>query len=508
MQKNLMSNSNTSPKPARLLQIPLLWTGTTYFAEGLPYSLVRQISSVFFKDHNATLQAIGLTSLYGLPWTLKFLWAPFIESFGTKRKWLCMMQFFLVIIALLMGFASTLPNALTFVAILFFVMAVLSATNDIAIDGYYMEALDDDGQAKFVGYRVMAYRLALITGAGGIVSLVGKTNWLTGFALAAIIFIALSVYHQLFLPRVETETKTISKIWHSAFSKQNILIMTSAVALFLMATDLVESESFRTTTAPLRPYMNRMSTPDRIGLVFLLVIIALLAAFRPIKKRLEQSDSIVGNAFISFLDQPKIKYILLFVMLYRAGESLLSSMSTPFILDIGITKFEFGIISGTIGTLCSIAGTITGGWLISRYDLIRTIWPITLGQNLTNLVYMGMAYHFNHFVGHPELGAADIGAVGVIHAMDQLAGGLGTAVFVTFLMRTCKKEYKASHFAIVSGLMSVCGTLMGGISGFLAASLGYVLFFGLSFCASIPGMILIFYIPFLRHRSKKDQKFS
>ncbi len=503
---NKLSNTNASQKPTRFLQNPFLWAGTTYFAEGLPFSIVRQISSVFFKDHNATLQAIGLTSLYGLPWTLKFLWAPFIESVGTKRKWLCLMQLCLVVVALLMAFASTLPESLKFVAILFFVMAVLSATNDIAIDGYYMEALDDDGQAKFVGYRVMAYRLALIAGAGGIVALVGKTNWLAGFVLAGIIFGVLVIYHHTSLPRVEIETRPISNIWRSVLSGKNILIMAGAVLLFFTAKTLIASDPFRTITAPLRPYLNRMSTPDWIALALLLVITSLLIAFKPLKRRLEQSDSIVGNSFISFLDQPKIKQILLFVILYRAGESLLSSMSTPFILDIGITKFEFGIISGTIGTLCSIAGAVAGGWLISRYDLIRTIWPITLGQNLTNLVYMGMAYKFSHLVGHPELGAADIGMVGVVHAIDQLAGGLGTAVFVTFLMRTCKEEYKASHFAIVSGLMSVCGTLMGVVSGFLAASFGYVLFFGLSFMASIPGMILLFHVPFLRHRLKEDKR--
>ncbi|MBW2646236.1 MAG: MFS transporter [Deltaproteobacteria bacterium] len=497
-----VTNTNAPQKPTRFLQNPFLWTGTTYFAEGLPFSLVRQISSVFFKDHNATLQAIGLTSLYGLPWTLKFLWAPFIESVGTKRKWLCLMQLCLMVVALLMAFASTLPESLKFVAILFFVMAVLSATNDIAIDGYYMEALDDDGQAKFVGYRVMAYRLALIAGAGGIVSLVGKTNWLAGFVLAGIIFGVLVIYRQIYLPRVEIETRPISSIWRSVLSGKNIIITASAVFFFFIARALIESDLFKTTTAPIRPYLDRMSTPDWIGLALLIVITSLVIAFKPLKRRLEQSNSIVGNSFISFLDQPKIKQILLFVILYRAGESLLSSMSTPFILDIGITKFEFGIISGTIGTLCSITGTIAGGWLISRYDLIKTIWPITLAQNLTNVVYMGMAYKFSHLVGHPELGAANIGMVGVVHAIDQLAGGLGTAVFVTFLMRTCKKEYKASHFAIVSGLMSVCGTLMGVVSGFLAASFGYVIFFGLSFLASIPGMILLFHIPFLRHRLK------
>ena len=499
-----LANKNNAQTPTRFFQNPFLWTGTTYFAEGLPYSIVRQISSVFFKDHNATLQAIGLTSLYGLPWTLKFLWAPFIESFGTKRKWLCLMQIFLGIVAFLMGVASTLPEPLKFVAILFFVMAVLSATNDIAIDGYYMEALDDDGQAKFVGYRVMAYRVALIAGAGGIVSLVGQTNWLTGFMLTGIMLTAISVYHHTSLPRVEIERQPILKLWRNVFNRKNSLIMASAVLLLLIGNTIIESDFFKAITDPMRPYLDRMSTPDWIGLSLLLVLMSLLTAFKAIKKRFARSDSIIGNAFITFLDQPKVKYILLFVILYRAGESLLSSMSTPFILDIGITKFEFGIISGTIGTLCSIAGTMVGGWLISRYDLIRTIWPITLAQNLTNLAYMGMAYQFHHLIGHPELGAANIGAVGVIHAMDQLAGGFGTAVFVTFLMRTCKEAYKASHFAIVSGLMSASGTLMGIISGFLAASLGYPLFFGLSFLASIPGMILIFHIPFLHHRLRED----
>jgi PAT family beta-lactamase induction signal transducer AmpG len=172
------------------------------------------------------------------------------------------MQLFLGIVAFLMGFSSTLPEALKLVAILFFVMALLSATNDIAIDGYYMEALDDDGQAKFVGYRVMAYRVALIAGAGGIVSLVGTTNWLTGFVVVGIILTAVTLYHHISLPRVETERESISKLWRSVLNRKNILIIASAILLFLIANTIIESDSFKAIKAPMSPYLDRISTPD------------------------------------------------------------------------------------------------------------------------------------------------------------------------------------------------------------------------------------------------------
>ena len=83
------------------------WIATTYFAEGFPYSVVRQISSVFFKDSGASLQAIGMTSLYGLPWVLKFLWAPFVDEFSTKRRWLLLMEACLTAVIFLMATGST-----------------------------------------------------------------------------------------------------------------------------------------------------------------------------------------------------------------------------------------------------------------------------------------------------------------------------------------------------------------------------------------------------------------
>jgi len=161
-----MSKKNSNGKSSPL-NVPYVWAFTTYFAEGLPYTIIRMVSSVFFRDMRVSLEAIGLTSLFGIPWVIKFLWGPLIDQFGTKRKWILIMQFLLVLLFLVVAVMSALPFGVTVIGGLLFFGAFLSATHDIAIDGYYMEALDKEGQAKFVGYRVMAYRLAMDTMTAG-----------------------------------------------------------------------------------------------------------------------------------------------------------------------------------------------------------------------------------------------------------------------------------------------------------------------------------------------------
>ena len=130
--------------------------------------------------------------------------------------------------------------------------------------------------------------------------------------------------------------------------------------------------------------------------------------------------------------------------------------------------------------------------------------PFLLAQNLTNVVYMFLAFGLNRYVvlntGADELipiGQFNLFLVAVVHAFDQFAGGLGTAVLVTFLMRTCLPEYKAAHFAIGTGLMNIGGVLSGVTSGFLAHWLGYGIFFGISFLVSVPAMGLAIFLPFI-----------
>ena len=103
------------------------------------------------------------------------------------------------------------------------------------------------------------------------------------------------------------------------------------------------------------------------------------------------------------------------------------------------------------------------------------------------------------------IGPANLALVASVHAFDQFSGGLGTSVLVTYLMRTCLSDFKASHFAIGTGLMNISGVLSGVLSGFLASWIGYGYFFGFSFLASLPGMFLIFFIPFLDKEEQTNE---
>ena len=213
---------------------------------------------------------------------------------------------------------------------------------------------------------------------------------------------------------------------------------------------------------------------------------------------LGRSDTIYGKAFLSFVDREHITPIILFIIFIRTGEYMLSSMLAPFIIDLGI-KIHYGWICAGVGLPCSIIGAMIGGALISRFSLKKMIWPFLLAQNGSNIIYMALAFHLDSFLAMnnvtnatTDIGLKNLITVASVTGFDQLAGGLGTAVLMTFLMRICRAKFKAAHYAIGTGLMSISGLYGGALSGFLASWLGYGSFFGISFLLSIPGMILIF----------------
>ncbi|WP_437838071.1 MFS transporter [Sorangium sp. So ce1153] len=176
-----------------------LWISSTYFAEGLPYAIAHKVAGEFFTAAGASLEIIGLVSLYGLPWNLKFLWSPLVDLHGSSRRWLVGAEIALAVI--LLGLAAAADSgALGLVAALFGLVAVAAATHDIAVDGFYLQALDKDAQAAFSGLRVGAYRLALLAGAL-LVAFAGWASFGASFAVAAIGLALLAGAHGVGLPR-------------------------------------------------------------------------------------------------------------------------------------------------------------------------------------------------------------------------------------------------------------------------------------------------------------------
>ncbi|NIM83774.1 MAG: MFS transporter [Candidatus Aminicenantes bacterium] len=508
-----------------------IWTFTTYFTEGFPYGMIRSVSSLFFRDMNAPLEFIGLTSLYQLPWTLKFLWGPWVDEYSSKRRWMLTMQPLLLVMLAVAALLTPLDNSIYLIFGLFFVGAIIAATHDIAIDGYYMEALDKDGQAKFVGYRTMAFRIAWMTGTGVIATIGVTAGWFLGFLAAAVIFGLFFLYHIFFLPEVQTRKKKIKVLFSRALDEKPLLLASALIIVVLGVYLFFQSPVYSQLKEQV-PLLKKITFSHWIALLLLLGLV-LLGIFRKRLKALilRDPESQYSRAFVYFMDRDRIAVILTFIILLRAGEWTLTNMVSPFIVDIGI-KIHYGWLSAGVGLPASIVGAILGGWMISRLSLKKVMWPFILAQNFSNLIYMGLALHLSYFlninqwvVHHPVLllglpgygivvpleplpiGTGNLLLVALTHGFDQFASGLGTAVLMTFLMRICKKEFKAAHYAIGSGLMNVTGIFAGVSSGFIAAWLGYAWLFGISFVASIPAMVLIPFLPYLSDReATKDTK--
>jgi PAT family beta-lactamase induction signal transducer AmpG len=161
----------------------LCWVGILYFAEGFPFGLVFDAFPVYFRFHHVSLASIGLLSLAGLPWTLKFLWAPAVDLIGSRRSWIVGCQVFLALTLLLV--LTLDPSGEGLVLWLIMGLAVLSATQDIAIDAYTIELLDESEMGPANGLRVTTYRIALIAAGGLFVALAGWLGWKGAFTVAA-----------------------------------------------------------------------------------------------------------------------------------------------------------------------------------------------------------------------------------------------------------------------------------------------------------------------------------
>lgn len=383
------------------------WVATTYYGEGLPYSIVHQVSAELFTAFGASLSAIGYTSLYGLAWNFKFLWSPAVDHYGHKRSWIVATQIALAVAILAIAMPAQ-QGDLTTVAWLLVPVSVLAATQDIAIDGFYLEALPDKRQAALSGLRVGAYRVALLVGKGGLVILAGLAGgWKAAFIAAGAMMLLLGIAHALFLPR------------------------------------------------PAKTDPSERSAPKAFW-----------------------------HALASFLRQPKVLLVLAFILTYRAGDALMFAMGTPFLKDLGLSLTERGIVSGTWGTITSVAGSMVGGFIVSRLGLERTLRPIALAQGFAILLYAWLAH------ARPTLPAI-IATV----LVEQFVAGIGTAGLVVYLMRRCQGAYKASHFAICTALMSLGTTIAGTISGKLAAHVGFPAFFLIAFTTAIPGIVLSWFVP-------------
>jgi PAT family beta-lactamase induction signal transducer AmpG len=493
----MSESAPSTPEEKKGPKSPHAWVSSTYFAEGFPYSVIHNIAEILFKEMGASLQAIGLTSLFHLPWNLKFLWGPFLDSYATKRRWLIWMEALITLTMVILAFSTTLPNVLAVASVVFVFMALLSATHDIAIDGYYLEGLDEEGQSRFVGYRAMAYRLATLLVGGPLIFLISLVGWFYGLLATSAVMALLWGYHHRYLPKIETPQRPIRDLFSAIFRLKILLVGVGIATLiasirWIIQTDFIGDVSHAISST--LPWINKISTSGWIGLGLLAGLFLLMTRMKGLRRRMTGSDSRYAAAFVDFLEQKHVGRILAFVVLFRTGESFLVKMRYPFFSDAGMSLGQYGFASGTVGLICSFTATLLGGYLISRDGLKKWLWPFVLLQNVLNLLFAGVAYAYD---GGAITGESHLWIFTTVISIEAIGSGLGTAVFMVYLMRCCRPQHKAAHMAIVTALMSVSFTLAGVVSGFLANWMGFAHYFVLSFFAAIPGMLLIPFIPYL-----------
>lgn len=485
--------------PARRIP-PLTWVTTLYYAEGFPYALVNNVAEVLFKDLGASVQAIGLTSAFHLPWNLKFLWAPVLDRHETKRSFILGCEWLVLAITVVLALlGATMPMVVA--AVVFVALAFVAATHDVAIDGYYLEALDRDEQSKYVGLRAAAYRGAVLVASGPMLVIAGFAGWHAAWWFAVAVAVAMLFFHRHALPDVEPRGVPL-RVWLSAMARPRRLIMLAVVgaAIGLERTSgLLDAPLawLRERIAAV-PLVGSLGFGEWIGVALLLVAIPTMIFLGRVQAFLRRRNSSYARAFVDFLEHPQIPRALALILLFRTGESFLMKMRLPFLRDAcGLSLEAYGVINGTLGFIATMIGTLLGGYLIAKHGLRRWLWPMVFAQNLPNLLYVLLAA-----VGDPSQVAIEMIASVVI--LEDLGAGLGTSVFMIYIMRCCDPRHKATHMAVLTAVMSIGFTVAGMGSGYLVARMGFTNFFLLSFLATIPSMLLLPFAPFL-DRGRGDE---
>jgi PAT family beta-lactamase induction signal transducer AmpG len=457
----------------------MYWIALLYFSEGFPFGVFFDVFPVYFRRQGVDLVSIGALSLLGLAWTLKFLWAPAIDYWRGHRLWMASVDLAMGVAMLAFAFAAGFGPWM-WAAIGAF--TVLSATNDIAVDGYTIELLDRDEMGLANGIRIGFYRVGMLA-AGAMLIISDWAGWASAFASGAVLFVVSAAW-VLFAPREERRVRVavpIGDTFSRIASQPRLAAGLACFALFVVG--LVAIEAVRRSVSS--------GTIWNLGMGTIALLAAAAALLRSAAKRAPESintaDPILGGLTELFARRD-ILAVLLFVLIFKLGDASMGFMVKPFWVDSGFSLTEIGLVSVNIGLALSIAGGLVGGWYADRVGIFRALWVLGLWQALSNLGYAFVAYIIPHGADIlPWHRAALYGA----SATESFTGGLGTAAFLAFLMAIVDKRHSAAEYALLSSVFALSRSVAGWASGFGARELGYSSYFLLTFFLSFPAYALL-----------------
>ncbi len=420
------------------------------FSAGLPFLLVFSTLSAWLRDEGVSRTAIGFFSWVGITYSIKVFWAPIVDRLpvpglttvlGQRRGWMLLAQ--LGIAVGLVGMSMVDPQAsLAWVAWLALLVAFSSATQDIAIDAYRIEAVRREIQAAMAATYIFGYRVALLVAGAGAFYVADFGSWTLAYQVMAA-FVGVGIITTLCIAEPERQVDRVTEILEAR-----------------MGGAVVGSQA-----------------PSRLRQAVTWFAGAVVGPFVDFFRR---------NGWLALT-------ILLLVAIYRVSDITMGVMANPFYLDLGFSKSEIASVTKVFGFFMTIAGSFLGGVLVARYGLGG---PLVAGAALvaaTNLLFALLA----------GIGP-DLQWLVVVISADNLAGGLSNVVFIAWLSSLTSTAYTATQYALFSSLMTLPGKIVGGFSGIVVDASGYAPFFLYAAVIGTPAIMLSIYMWWRSRRERPE----
>jgi PAT family beta-lactamase induction signal transducer AmpG len=414
------------------------------FSAGLPLALSGETLRVWLADSGVDVGTIGLLTLVGLPYTLKFLWAPVMDALnvpwlsarlGRRRGWLVASQLLLMATIVFLGTRDPLAAPLM-VGLAAVLVAFASATQDIVIDAYRVESLPTDEQAAGMAGYVAAYRVGMLASGAGVV---GLSAWL------------------------ETQGLAKDAVWPIVYAAAAALVLVGLLAVLLGREPATREDAA----------LAAESRSDAVTRVF----------------RAAQ------GAFAEFLSRKAAIAVLVFVVLYKLCDALAGAMTAPFVLSgLGYDKATYAAIVKGVGLAASLIGGFAGGAVARALPLAPALWLGAILAMASNLVF---AWLYFQPVGAGALTAAIV--------VENFTGAIGTVIFVAYISALCNSPlHTATQYALLTALASTGRTLLSSGTGYAVTAMGWPLFFAGTAAAALPALALMAWLQRRGHFAPLD----
>lgn len=379
------------------------------FSSGLPFLLVFGTLSLWLREADISRTDIGLMSYVGLAYTIKFAWAPVLDRLklpvlsallGRRRAWMVASQ--AVIALALVGMSFCNPSAALMPLVLFaLLLAFASATQDIAIDAWRIEAATDEKQGAMAAAYQLGYRFALIASGAGALFIAEYASWHVAY-LAMALLMGLGMAAAFAAPRME--------------ERPNSIIGEAMVGNWARAHHL----------------------SARIGHV------------------LEALYSAVIAPFVDFFGRYGWKALLVLGLIgsYRVPDFVMGVMANPLYIDAGFSKVEIGTVVKLFGIWMTIGGAIVGGLAVAGLGTLRAMLIGAVAVSLTNFMFVWLAAQGN-----------DLTALTLTISSENFAGGFAGTCLIAYMSSLTNREFTATQYALFSSVYALPGKLLGGQSG-------------------------------------------